>query len=65
MSAKVKNGKVVLEMSQDQYDSLMVMLGMAVAWGFQQAPEQGRQMAAFVDALNEGHPQYRPYVETL
>ena len=63
MSYSEENGLVVLRMSREDYERLLIFLGMATGVSMQ----RGRpvtsvpQILAFVNRLNEGNPKYTPY----
>ena len=60
MSYSEQNGQVVLTLSPDDYDELLLALGMASSWVLDHHGDLGR-MVAFFNRLNEGNPHYRLY----
>lgn len=59
MSYSEENGLVVLRMTKEDYDRLLIILGTAeralpVSWKVPMMPE-------FLNRLNEGNPNYTPY----
>lgn len=58
MSYREENGQVILSMSREDYDLLLLALG-----GFTLAAENAPapRLLAFMNRLNEGNPNYTPY----
>lgn len=55
-----ENGQVVLRMSREDYESLLMRLG--TAFTFYAAKPGGRDRElALLNRLNEGNPNYTPY----
>jgi hypothetical protein len=52
-----ENGQVVLRMSQEDYELLLMTLGA----GMGSRIFEPTRMLAFVNRLNEGNPNYTPY----
>jgi hypothetical protein len=61
MSYREENGQVVLTMSREDYQSLIYKLGVAGAAALNHSPENFRRELEFMNRLNEGNPNYRPY----
>lgn len=57
MSYSEENGQVVLRMSREDYEKLLLMLGAA----FGRNIFEPYRMLEFVNRLNEGNPNYMPY----
>lgn len=60
MSYQEKNGQVILTMSQEDYDSLLLALGIATAHAMKHGGNPNRWLA-LVNRLNSGNPNYTPY----
>jgi hypothetical protein len=58
MSYSESNGQVILTMSREDYQTLLMALGAAHSLHLMGDTET---MLAFVDRLNSGNPDYTPY----
>lgn len=58
MSYREEDGQVVLTMSTDDYQLLLMMLGAATATGHVLSTKRA---LALVNRLNEGNPHFTPY----
>lgn len=58
MSYREENGQVVLTVSREDYDLILMALG---AWTAQTWEKGNDQMFRFLNRLNEGNPHYAPY----
>ena len=61
MSYHEENGQVVLAMSRDDYDALLIWLGIAAGYLVQRDEDAFRRTCALLDRINEGNPHYIPY----
>ncbi len=62
MSYSEENGQVVLRMSREDYDLLLMSLGMATGVANKQRIfAHGQSIVMLCDRLNEGNPNYTPY----
>jgi len=62
MSYHEENGQVVLTMSRDDYDAVLIRLGIAAGYLSQQRDDDAfRRTCALLNRLNEGNPHYIPY----
>ena len=64
MMYKEADGRVTLEMSRDDYELLLMMLGAAL---FTAVPNREllNHYVEVVNRLNEGNPRYTPYAVTV
>ena len=53
--------RVMLEMSQEEWTNLLIMLGMATGMAFNKSNQEGYRWVKLVNAMNETNPQFRPY----
>ena len=60
MSYSEKDGQVTLTMSREDYDFLLISLGLATG-EFLRANDHVDCMLGFMNRLNEGNPNYTPY----
>jgi hypothetical protein len=60
MSYREENGQVVLTMPREDYELLLLWLGMATG-GILKDGDRADGIIAFLDRLNEGNPNYTPY----
>ena len=60
MSYREENGQVVLTLSRDDYDRLLLTLGAGSAGMIKHGADLD-SIFSFADRLNEGNPNYRPY----
>ena len=66
MSYREENGEIVLAMSREDYEHLLITLGYAVGVFLQQGGRaQLRTACALVNRINQGNPGYKPYREDL
>lgn len=63
MSYREENGQVVLTMSREDYERVLLRLGTALGSNFGRNIRLADELS-FLDRLNEGNPNYRPYTET-
>jgi hypothetical protein len=61
MSYREENGQVILSMSPEDYDELLITLGYAVGAALQANGHLLRRITPLLNRLNEGNPNYRPY----
>lgn len=61
MSYREENNQVILTMSREDYDSLLLRLGVAAGWTANHSPENFANHLRFLNRLNEGNPNYTPY----
>lgn len=59
MSYSEKDGQVVLTMSREDYEFLLMCLGIASGWVTE--GEVLKRCLEFVNRLNEGNPNFTPY----
>lgn len=59
MSYAEKDGQVVLTMSREDYDIMLMALGAFTAYSYDR-----ERILALVNRLNEGNPNWMPYVLT-
>lgn len=63
MSYSEENGKVVLTMSREDYDNLLICIGASVGLALQDRGQFGKNVVIeWANRLNEGNPHYVPYV---
>lgn len=62
MSYSEENGKVVLTMSREDYEMLLIVLGYATGAAIKDDWTPVRRMFELTNRLNKGNPSYRPYV---
>lgn len=60
MSYREENGQVVLTMSRQDYDRVLISLGIAAGHSAKNGGDLN-VFFAFVNRLNEGNPHYTPY----
>jgi hypothetical protein len=60
MSYSEKDGQVILTMSRDDYDSLLLFLGIATGHAIRNGSNSNACLA-FVNRLNSGNPNYTPF----
>ncbi len=64
MSYREENEQVILTMSRDDYERVLMALGTAVGAALQGKGVLGyRIIVSLLNRLNEGNPGYKPYVE--
>jgi hypothetical protein len=56
-----KDHQIVLTMTENEWASLLFLLGIASSWCHTHDPERFRTALALVNSLNQGNPDYRPY----
>lgn len=62
MSYSEKNGQVVLRMSREDYELLLIALGSAVGLALQVKWQLGLPvLTPLLNRLNSGNPNYTPY----
>ncbi len=64
MSYREENDQVILTMSREDYETLLLQLGIAAGWVASKDGASGESMLrnlAFLNRLNEGNPNYTPY----
>jgi len=65
VSYSEQDGQVILTMSREDYDCLLMMLGIAQARALARTAPHNRvertRMLDFVNRLNSGNPNYTPY----
>ena len=66
MSYREDNDQVVLSMSREDYDLLLVALGSSVGAALQGKGMLGLKVACkLANRINEGNPNFKPYREDL
>jgi hypothetical protein len=60
VSYREENGQVILTMSREDYDYLLIALGIATGHAMKQGGRPDKCLA-FVNRLNSGNPNYTPY----
>lgn len=60
MSYREENGQVVLTMSREDYETLLIWLGYYTG-GVSQRGGKIDEMLSFLNRLNQGNPNYTPY----
>lgn len=55
-----QNGQIVITMSREDYQKLMMALGVASAC-FLARPDELKWVSALMNRLNSGNPHYTPY----
>jgi hypothetical protein len=60
MSYREENGQVVLTMSREDYEIVLMALGAFTAMTWDKTTDKGR-MFVLLNRLNEGNPHYTPY----
>jgi hypothetical protein len=60
MSYKEQDGQVILTLSREDYDALLIRLGAAAAVMISQGGSVDRELG-FINVLNAGNPNYTPY----
>ena len=63
MSYSEQGGQVVLTMSREDYDSLMIALGTVTGMALRDGIDTENCMA-FLNRINQGNPNYTPYQVT-
>jgi len=64
MAYREENGQVVLTMSREDYERVLMALGMATGASMQgRGPLAMRVIVPLLNRLNEGNPNYTPYAE--
>jgi len=61
MSYSEQDGNVVLTMSREDYQMLMIVLGYATGGAIKDAWTPASRMFELTNRLNEGNPNYKPY----
>jgi hypothetical protein len=62
MSYHEENDQVILTMSRDDYDIILLTLGYALGAALQgQGPLGERVIVPLINRLNEGNPNFTPY----
>jgi hypothetical protein len=62
MSYREENGQVILSMSREDYDALLIRLGIAAGWASDD-PQLFWEHIKLLNRLNEGNPHYTPYYQ--
>lgn len=60
MSYREQDGQVILTMSREDYEWLLIALGSAMAAGYSNQ-DWIQRMLGLTNRLNEGNPHYTPY----
>lgn len=61
MSYSESNGQVVLAMSREDYEMLLIVLGYATGGAIKDAWTPASRMFELTNRLNSGNPNYTPY----
>lgn len=61
MSYREENGQVLLTMSRDDYQMLLIVLGYATGGAIKEHWTSATRMFELTNRLNEGNPHYTPY----
>ena len=61
MSYSEENGEVVLRMSWEDYQMLLIVLGYATGGAIKDAWTPASRMFELTNRLNQGNPNYTPY----
>jgi hypothetical protein len=61
MSYHEENGQVVLTMSTEDFQMLLIVLGYATGGAIEENWTSPRRMFELTNRLNEGNPHYTPY----
>jgi hypothetical protein len=61
MSYREENGQVILSMSREDYDALLIRLGLAAGVAATCDKALFAEHVKMLNRLNEGNPNYRPY----
>ena len=61
MSYREENGQVVLTISRDDYENLLIHLGIAAGYFSRAHGDLFAQSCALLNRLNQGNPHYIPY----
>jgi hypothetical protein len=56
-----KDEQIVITISEDEWNFLLISLGIASGWYFSHRPETFPKVLRLVNTLNEGNPHYTPY----
>lgn len=60
MAYREENDQVVLTMSREDYEALLIRLGISAAWMTAHEGSWEREFS-FLNRLNSGNPNYTPY----
>jgi hypothetical protein len=60
VSYSERDGQVVLTMSREDYETLLIALGIAAGHAMKEGARPHKCLA-FINRLNEGNPNYTPY----
>ena len=60
MSYSESNGQVILTMSREDYETILLALG-ALTWLNINNRDYGKKMGEMMNRLNQGNPNYTPY----
>jgi hypothetical protein len=60
MSYREENGQVILTMSREDYERVLMVFGAATAAFLSRSGDLG-WVLSLLDRINEGNPHYRPY----
>jgi hypothetical protein len=63
MSWSIYGSTVCLEMSLEDYNALMIVIGYGLGSAPHKDPEFFQSFARLLNRLNEGNPNYTPYGE--
>ena len=61
MSYREENDQVILTMSREDYQMLLIVLGYATGGAIKDAWTPASRMFELTNRLNEGNPNYQPY----
>jgi hypothetical protein len=61
MSYQERDGEVILTMSREDYQMLLLVLGYATGGAIQQRWTSAQRMFELTNRLNQGNPHYVPY----
>jgi len=54
-------GLVVLTLSRDDYDAVLIRMGIAASWMANSEPGSLDRSFGLLNRMNEGNPRYTPY----
>jgi hypothetical protein len=63
VSYSEENGQVVLRMSREDFQMLLIVLGYATGGAIKDAWTPASRMFELMNRINEGNPNFRPYQE--
>lgn len=61
MSYREEHGQVILTMSREDYQMLLIVLGYAIGGAIKEQWTPAEEIFELTNRINEGNPNFRPY----